>query len=172
MCKWQTRDISTRSRTQRTCLSCDYISLHKPLQHTHETRKDNELGEGRPRRLSGREKTAHSWTGCASTQRSPSGAKETALGLWLCSHKRPGRGLSSTTEQADTSGRRKTPNPDLLQNHTTRHQGVMQLKVVKQKQSLAKRRSEFKPLLSLSSVLIRFQLKHYHFFKIILTCNR
>jgi len=48
--------------------SCGYVSLHKPLHHTHKTgNEDGVLGEGRPKLLSGaapfeRRPKAHIWT--------------------------------------------------------------------------------------------------------------
>lgn len=97
---------------------------------------------------------------CFYTTLSICGQRKKSLEICDYGLKNTGRQLSSTTEQAVTSGRQKTLNPALLLNRITRHQGVVQLKAVKYKKPLDKLRTEFKPLLSLSSVLIRFQLEH------------
>lgn len=96
---------STRSKIKRNCLSCDYISLHKPLQHIYKTRKEDMLGEGSlsccGEQFHWREDSPQLDNNVLSHNAVHLGPdKETASGLWLCSQKRPGRGLSSTTELA------------------------------------------------------------------------
>lgn len=137
------------------------------------------LGEGRPKLLSGtapceRRQKAHIWARmCFYTTLSICGqTNETTLNLWLCSQKHTGRQLSSTTEQAVTSGWGKTLNPDLPLNHIARHQGVTQLKVVKNKKPLDKLRTEFKPLISFLCFNKVSTWTLPLFVKMILACNR
>lgn len=90
-----------------------------------------------------------------------SAATETTVNLWVCSQSHPGRCWAVQLSRHHLW--LVENHPDLLQNHIAAHRGLTQLEAVTHKKPLDKPRTEFKPLLPLSSVMVRFQLKHYHF---------